>query len=231
MLTKEECEKALRNICETVIDIEADGYNQPRSFSDYCFSEIDILKQLIKEHFKLKEEYERLQYHLKECHKELKKYYNPQPYKFEDLETDMLVYDKLHNDCFCVRTKIINSVSTKILGNGCHYRKYEENRFFPVWMALPTAYKSEGSSEVTREQGKIHEIKIEPQYFKKAAADLKPWELRINDRDYKVGDILFLCEWDPEKKEFTGKSLKRKVVEVFKNLPYLPEDVVIMTVL
>lgn len=80
-------------------------------------------------------------------------------------------------------------------------------------------------------QFRIHRIKIEPQYFEKAAADLKPWELRINDRDYKVGDILFLCEWDPEKKEFTGKSLKRKVVEVFKHLPYLPEDVVVMTIL
>lgn len=79
-------------------------------------------------------------------------------------------------------------------------------------------------------QFRIHIIKIEPQYFKKAAADLKPWEIRVNDRDYKSGDILVLKEWDPDKKEFTGKILIRRITEVFKDLPYLPNDVVIMTI-
>lgn len=69
MLTKEECEKALRNICETVIDSEADGHNQPRTVSDYCFSETDILKQLIQEHFD-----------------------NP-PLSFDELEKGMWVWD------------------------------------------------------------------------------------------------------------------------------------------
>ena len=78
---------------------------------------------------------------------------------------------------------------------------------------------------------RIHKIKIELQYFEKSAAGLKPWELRLNDRDYKVGDILILREWDPKKKEFTGRILTRQITEMFKGLPYLPEDVVIMTIL
>lgn len=78
---------------------------------------------------------------------------------------------------------------------------------------------------------RIHKIKIELQYFDKSSAGLKPWELRLNDRDYKVGDILILREWDPKKKEFTGRILTRQITEMFKGLPYLPEDVVIMTIL
>lgn len=43
---------------------------------------------------------------------------------------------------------------------------------------------------------KIHELKIAPEYMAAQLAGVKNFEIRKNDRDYKVGDKLHLCEWD-----------------------------------
>ena len=48
----------------------------------------------------------------------------------------------------------------------------------------------------------IHELKILPEYFKAQKAGKKNFEIRKNDRDYKVGDKLVLKEYDPKAKEF-----------------------------
>ena len=40
-----------------------------------------------------------------------------------------------------------------------------------------------------------HKSKILPQYFKSVKEGSKPFEIRKNDRDYKVGDTLILQEW------------------------------------
>lgn len=104
-MTKEECEKALRNICETVIDSEADGHNQPRTVSDYCFSETDILKQLIQEHFD-----------------------NP-PLSFNDLKVGMWVWDiqirGYKKICYLDEMKKLNFALW-----GIDWIEFEPNRFY-----------------------------------------------------------------------------------------------------
>ena len=52
----------------------------------------------------------------------------------------------------------------------------------------------------------IHELKILTEYFEAVASGRKRFEIRKNDRDYKVGDRLYLREWNGE--EFTGDSYK-----------------------
>lgn len=39
----------------------------------------------------------------------------------------------------------------------------------------------------------------------------KNFDMRLADFNCKKGDILFLREWDPKTKDYTGRSLKRKV--------------------
>ena len=41
-----------------------------------------------------------------------------------------------------------------------------------------------------------HELKIYPQYFEDVISGKKKFEIRKNDRKYRVGDILILKEWD-----------------------------------
>lgn len=56
--------------------------------------------------------------------------------------------------------------------------------------------------------------KIWPEYFEAVASGKKKYELRLNDFEVKEGDTLILEEWDPEKKEYTGRKIERKVTYV-----------------
>ena len=62
-----------------------------------------------------------------------------------------------------------------------------------------------------------HELKILPQYFMEVAQGKKPFELRRDDRDYKVGDTLKLKEWNG--KEFTGSYATRLITYILKDCP------------
>ena len=44
-----------------------------------------------------------------------------------------------------------------------------------------------------------HELKCRPEFFARIASGQKTFEIRKNDRDFQVGDILILKEHDPEK--------------------------------
>ena len=48
-----------------------------------------------------------------------------------------------------------------------------------------------------------HELKILPEYFEQVIAGNKPFEIRRNDRYYRVGDKLLLKEWD---NKYTGRQ-------------------------
>lgn len=55
------------------------------------------------------------------------------------------------------------------------------------------------------------EKKVWPKYFEEIIQGNKTFELRLNDFEIEKGDILFLREWDPETKEYTGRELEKKV--------------------
>jgi len=67
-----------------------------------------------------------------------------------------------------------------------------------------------------------HELKIWPMYFERTAKGWKTWELRLNDRNFQVGDPLILKEWNPEKEEYTGKGLFSNIQNLDFDLPGLP---------
>lgn len=56
-----------------------------------------------------------------------------------------------------------------------------------------------------------HDLKVWPEYFEAIAAGKKPFEIRKNDRDYKVGDTLHLREFSPGPGEYTGFAVRRTV--------------------
>lgn len=80
--------------------------------------------------------------------------------------------------------------------------------------------------------GRSHSLKTWPEFFHKIATGEKSWELRKNDRDYRVGDKLWLHEWDPKTKDYCGGALLVEVTYVAKNLSAfgLPDDCVIMSI-
>lgn len=58
-----------------------------------------------------------------------------------------------------------------------------------------------------------HELKIIPKWFTVVDKGIKNFEIRKNDRDYKIGDVLILKEW--ERGRYTGREIKREVEYVF----------------
>ena len=61
---------------------------------------------------------------------------------------------------------------------------------------------------------KIHYLKIEPQYYKEVFLGHKTFEIRKNDRDFKVGDDVILQEYISSKREYTGNQLAREITYI-----------------
>ena len=58
-----------------------------------------------------------------------------------------------------------------------------------------------------------HELKILPKWFEDVQSNKKNFEIRKNDRDFKVGDTLMLKEWHRGK--FTGRFVTREVEYIY----------------
>jgi len=56
-----------------------------------------------------------------------------------------------------------------------------------------------------------HELKIWPEHYSLIDSNIKQFEIRRNDRDYRAGDTVHMREWNPDKYLYTGKSLRRKI--------------------
>jgi hypothetical protein len=59
----------------------------------------------------------------------------------------------------------------------------------------------------------IHDLKIWPEYFEAKLRGVKPWEYRLNDRNFAVGDMLSLREFEPGK-GYTGRGMDVSVLHI-----------------
>jgi len=59
-----------------------------------------------------------------------------------------------------------------------------------------------------------HKLKTWPEYFDAVALGVKTFEVREDDRGYRVGDLLYLCEWCPKEKAFTGATCLKRVTYI-----------------
>lgn len=60
--------------------------------------------------------------------------------------------------------------------------------------------------------GWFHDLKTLPEFFEAMNRGLKKFEIRKNDRCFRVGDVLRLKEWDGEK--FTGRITNQQVTYI-----------------
>jgi hypothetical protein len=61
------------------------------------------------------------------------------------------------------------------------------------------------------EEGRVHELKTWPEFFSAILDGRKPFEIRENDRDFDVGDVLHLREWEPDRCAYTGRETRVRV--------------------
>ncbi|CAK1240828.1 DUF3850 domain-containing protein [Fructobacillus cardui] len=79
---------------------------------------------------------------------------------------------------------------------------------------------------------KIHELKLDEKYFDLVRNGTKTFEIRKNDRDYRVGDLLALSRYDSKLKSYRQNTffLKPGVVDsvheadtIFKRVSYVTD--------
>lgn len=65
-----------------------------------------------------------------------------------------------------------------------------------------------------------HELKTWPEFYKKVISGEKPFEMRKDDRGFKVDDVLLLREWSPETEEYTGSLAWYDISYILKDFEY-----------
>lgn len=75
----------------------------------------------------------------------------------------------------------------------------------------------------------VHKLKTWPEPFGAIVDGLKPFEIRIDDRDFKVGDHLLLFEYDPVRDTYPGGVIEARVTYILRGKP-LPEGYCAMTI-
>lgn len=68
-----------------------------------------------------------------------------------------------------------------------------------------------------REEERMHELKILPQYFEAVDNGSKRFELRKDDRNFHVGDRIKLCEW--ENGRYTGRNIVYFITYILRDCP------------
>lgn len=58
-----------------------------------------------------------------------------------------------------------------------------------------------------------HELKITPEYFQDIQYRVKTFEIRYNDRNYQIGDVLLLREFNKHS-GYTGQSVSVTVTYI-----------------
>ena len=76
----------------------------------------------------------------------------------------------------------------------------------------------------------IHELKILSEYFEAVADGRKPFEVRYNDRNYQVGDMLLLREWDKKNEKYTGgdRTISKTISYILDDERYLQRGYVVL---
>ena len=60
---------------------------------------------------------------------------------------------------------------------------------------------------------RYHEVKIWPSGFE-AIRSGRRCDIRRNDRNYEAGDLLWMREWSPENRRYTGRAVSVKITDV-----------------
>ena len=76
-----------------------------------------------------------------------------------------------------------------------------------------------------------HYLKTDPEYFQAVKKRKKRFEMRFNDRNYQVGEILVLQEFDRNVGNYTGSpDLTLLITYALTVKPFVPEGYICMSI-
>jgi hypothetical protein len=78
--------------------------------------------------------------------------------------------------------------------------------------------------EANKMQYTVHKLKTWPEYFQASWDKKKTADLRKDDRNYQVGDILSLEEYDPANNRYSGRWITAEVRDIVRGEPWLMQQ-------
>lgn len=112
----------------------------------------------------------------------------------------------------------LNIMSRKCYGN------FPNTLGFPCVMCEDKQY-----CEMQSNGNVVHDLKCWPEFFEEIHIGNKNFEIRVNDRNYRVGDVLHLKEYNPQKNEYTGRELKRRVIYILDDVRFVIDGTIVMS--
>jgi hypothetical protein len=65
-----------------------------------------------------------------------------------------------------------------------------------------------------RANAATHELKCRPRFYEHIESGKKLFEIRYNDRNYQVGDTLFIREFEPYDGTYSGRECRKKITYI-----------------
>lgn len=75
---------------------------------------------------------------------------------------------------------------------------------------------------------RVHQLKVECEFYASLSLHLKNFEVRKNDRNFQVNDILILREWSAAIEAYTGLYLCAQISYILDDPRYCKESYVIL---
>jgi len=75
---------------------------------------------------------------------------------------------------------------------------------------------------------KIHNLKTWSYWFKKIKSGEKKFEIRFNDRNFKIGEVLHLMNYDPVEKTLSDEGVHKTIKNVYRDVFGLEENYVVL---
>lgn len=128
-----------------------------------------------------------------------------------------------------LKSAVTDSVTAGHVTSPCEQYIKELEEAFTQIKSTPPAARVEGLVEPTNI---VHRLKVWPEYFKAILEGKKRFEYRINDRNYGVGDVLHLFEFEPVGSKYSGREMKVQITyAVFGPAWGLPDDAAILSII
>lgn len=77
---------------------------------------------------------------------------------------------------------------------------------------------------------KTHRLKTVNPYFQECFNGTKKFEVRLNDRDFKIGDTVYLQEYDAETNTYSGNELRCSILYILENYPALQKGYIVFSI-
>lgn len=82
---------------------------------------------------------------------------------------------------------------------------------------------------------RVHELKVWHEFYDSLVTEdlskRKTFEVRRNDRDYKVGDFLLLKDYYPKVKAYSDKFTWKRITYILNDIRFLPKDIIVLGII